>query len=84
MTHLLHEFGVTNEMDQELQHLLISRTEGEALEVSVVEHGREVKSKNHARFRLYLGVASILLGCATLLQSTKQKSARAQPVATHH
>ena len=33
VTHLQHEFGVTNEMDQELQHLLISRTEGEALEV---------------------------------------------------
>ena len=28
-----HEFNVTNEMDQELQHLLISRTEREALEV---------------------------------------------------
>ena len=27
------DFGVTNEMDQELQHFLISRTEGEALEV---------------------------------------------------
>ena len=33
MTHLHHEFGVMNEMDQELQHFLISRTEGEALEV---------------------------------------------------
>ena len=32
-THLQHEFNVTNEMDQELQHFLISRTEGEALEV---------------------------------------------------
>ena len=30
--HLQHEFNVTNEMDQELQHSLISRTEGEALE----------------------------------------------------
>ena len=28
-----HEFNVTNEMDQELQHFLISRTEGEALEI---------------------------------------------------
>ena len=27
VTHLEHEFGVTNEMDQELQHFLISRTE---------------------------------------------------------
>ena len=33
VTHLQHEFGVTKEMDQELQHFLISRTEGEALEV---------------------------------------------------
>ena len=33
VTHLQHEFGVTNEMDQELQHFLITRTEGEALEV---------------------------------------------------
>ena len=33
VTHLQHEFGVTNEMDQELQHFLISRTEGEALEI---------------------------------------------------
>ena len=32
-TNLHHDFGVTNEMDQELQHFLISRTEGEALEV---------------------------------------------------
>ena len=31
VTHLQHEFGVTNEMDQEIQHFLISRTEGEAL-----------------------------------------------------
>ena len=34
VTHLQHEFNVTNEMDQELQHFLISRTEGEALEVA--------------------------------------------------
>ena len=27
------EFGVTNEKDQELQHFLISRSKGEALEV---------------------------------------------------
>ena len=33
VTHLQHEFNVTNEMDQELQHFLISRTEGEALEI---------------------------------------------------
>ena len=33
VTHIQHEFGVTNEMDQELQRFLISRTEGEALEV---------------------------------------------------
>ena len=33
VTHLQHEFGMTNEMDQELQHVLISRTAGEALEV---------------------------------------------------
>ena len=33
VTHLQHEFGVTNEMDQEVQHFLISRTEGEALEI---------------------------------------------------
>ena len=33
VTHLQHEFGVTNEMDQELQHFLFSRTEGEALEI---------------------------------------------------
>ena len=32
-TNLQHDFGVTNEMDQELQHFLISNTEGEALEV---------------------------------------------------
>ena len=32
-TNLQHDFGVTNETDQELQHFLISRTEGEALEV---------------------------------------------------
>ena len=30
----LHVFGVTTEVDQELQHFLVSRTEGEALEVS--------------------------------------------------
>ena len=34
VTHLQHEFNVTNEMDQELQHLLITRTEGEALEIA--------------------------------------------------
>ena len=33
VTHLPHDFGVTNEMDQELQHFLISKTEGEALDV---------------------------------------------------
>ena len=33
VTHLQHEFNVTNEMDQELQHFLISRTEGQTLEV---------------------------------------------------
>ena len=33
LTHLQHEFNVTNEMDQDLQPFLISRTEGEALEV---------------------------------------------------
>ena len=33
VAHFQHEFYVTNEMDQELQHFLISRTEGEALEV---------------------------------------------------
>ena len=33
VTHLQHDSAVTNEMDQELQHFLISRTEGEALEV---------------------------------------------------
>ena len=33
VTHLQHEFNVTNEMDQELQHFLISRTEGEVLEI---------------------------------------------------
>ena len=33
VTHLQHEFGVTIEMDQELQHFWISRTEGEALEI---------------------------------------------------
>ena len=32
-THLQHEFNVTNEMDLEVQHFLISRTEGESLEV---------------------------------------------------
>ena len=33
VTHLQHEFGVTNEMDKELQLFLTLRTEGEALEV---------------------------------------------------
>ena len=33
VTHLQHEFGVTNEMGQEKQYFLISRTKGEALEV---------------------------------------------------
>ena len=33
VTHLRHEFGVTNEMDQQLQHVLISRTEGQALKI---------------------------------------------------
>ena len=33
VTRLWHEFGVTNEMDQELQHFLISRIDGEALDV---------------------------------------------------
>ena len=32
-THLQHEFNVTNEVDQEWHHFLISRTEGEALEI---------------------------------------------------
>ena len=32
VTNLQHDFGVTNEMDQEPQHFLISRTEGEALQ----------------------------------------------------
>ena len=32
-TNFQHDFGVTNEMDQELQHFLISRTDGEAMEV---------------------------------------------------
>ena len=34
VTHFQHEFNVTNEMDQELRHFLISRTEGEALEIA--------------------------------------------------
>ena len=33
VTHLQHEFNVTNEMGQEPQHFMISRTEGEALEI---------------------------------------------------
>ena len=33
VTHLQHEFNVTNEIDQELQHFLISSTEGQALEI---------------------------------------------------
>ena len=33
VTHLQDEFNVTHELDQELQHFLISRTEGEALEI---------------------------------------------------
>ena len=33
VTNLQHDFGVTNELDEELQHCLISRTEGEAVEV---------------------------------------------------
>ena len=33
VTHFQYKFGVTNEKDQELQHFLISRTEGEALEI---------------------------------------------------
>ena len=33
VTYLQHEFNVTNEMDHDLQHFLISRTEGEALEI---------------------------------------------------
>ena len=33
VTHLQHDFGVTNEMDDELQRFLISGTEGEAMEV---------------------------------------------------
>ena len=33
VTHMQHELNVTNEMDQELQHFLISKTEGEALEI---------------------------------------------------
>ena len=33
VTNFQHDFGVTNEVDQELQHFLISRTEGQALEV---------------------------------------------------
>ena len=33
VTRLQHDFHVTTEMDQELQHFLISRTEGEALEI---------------------------------------------------
>ena len=32
-TNIQRDFGVRNEMEQELQHFLISRTEGEALEV---------------------------------------------------
>ena len=33
VTHLERELNVTNELDQELQHFLISRTKGEALEI---------------------------------------------------
>ena len=33
VTRLQHEFNLTNEMDQELQHFSILRTEGEALEI---------------------------------------------------
>ena len=33
VTHRQHEFNVTNEADRELQHFLISRTEGEALQI---------------------------------------------------
>ena len=33
VTHLQHEFNLTNDTDQELQHFLILRTEGEALEI---------------------------------------------------
>ena len=35
VTHLQHEFNVTNEMDQELQHCLISRTEGGKIGCSI-------------------------------------------------
>ena len=31
VTHLQHDFGMTNEMDQELEDFMISRTEGEAV-----------------------------------------------------
>ena len=43
VTHLQHEFGVTNEMDQELQHFLISITEGEALAGSLTFSARRVR-----------------------------------------
>ena len=33
VTHLQHEINVTNEVDQELQHFVVTRTEGEALEI---------------------------------------------------
>ena len=33
VTNLQHDFGVTNEMDQELQHFFFPNAEGEALEV---------------------------------------------------
>ena len=48
VSHLQHDFNVTNEMDQELQHFLISRTEGEALEI-VREAEREPGSEQWRR-----------------------------------
>ena len=50
VTYLQLEFGVTNEMDQELQQFLISRTEGEALEVV---RGAEREPGLEKRRRLY-------------------------------
>ena len=47
-TNLQHDFGVTNEVVQELHHFLISRTEGEALEVVRVAE-RETRSGTMAK-----------------------------------
>ena len=80
VTHLQHENKVTNVMDQEMQHFLVSRTEGEALEIV---RGAERGEPGLEQWRR---LAGDWLLCVPHQQPTAGKSClhRKPPKWTHH